>query len=64
MQSNVGDKRGEHTHTLGPYCDSLHVQLFEMKHTAQDGLLVPCLQGYRIPIQRELGKGARLSNAG
>ncbi|TNN48485.1 hypothetical protein EYF80_041316 [Liparis tanakae] len=27
------------------------VQLRQMKHTAQDGLLVPCLQGYRIPIQ-------------
>lgn len=34
-----------------------------MKHTAQDGLLVPCLQGYRIPIQGELGKGWRLSEA-
>lgn len=50
-----------HTH---PYCDALHVQLFQMKHTAQDGLLVPCLQGYRIPIQGELRKETQLSKAG
>lgn len=41
-----------------PYCDALHVQLSQVKHTAQDGLLVPCLQGYRIPIQGELRKEA------
>lgn len=35
-----------------------------MKHTAQDGLLVPCLQGYRIPIQGELRKKAQVSKAG
>lgn len=39
------------------YCDALHVQLSQMKHTAQDGLLVPCLQGYGIPIQGELRNG-------
>lgn len=52
------------THTNEPYCDALHVQLFQVKHTAQDGLLVPCLQGYRIPIQGELGKGMQFSKAG
>lgn len=46
------------------YCDALHVQLSQVKHTAQDGLLVPCLQGYRIPIQGELRKEAQLSKAG
>lgn len=54
-----------HTDTrTHPYCDALHVQLFQMKHTAQDGLLVPCLQGYRIPIQGELRKKTQLSKAG
>lgn len=47
-----------------PYCDALHVQLFEVKHTAQDGLLVPCLQGYGIPIQGELTQGMQFSKAG
>lgn len=48
---------------LEPYCDALHVQLSEVKHTAQDGLLVPCLQGYGIPIQGELTQGRQLSKA-
>lgn len=52
-------KRGEQ-----PYCDALHVQLFEVEHTAQDGLLVPCLQGYGIPIQGELTQGRQVSKAG
>lgn len=47
-----------------PYCDALHVQLFEVEHTAQDGLLVPCLQGYGIPIQGELTQGMQLFKAG
>lgn len=56
--------KGESSSGAEPYCDALHVQLFEVKHTAQDGLLVPCLQGYGIPIQGELTQGMQFSKAG